>query len=41
KKNHPVPFATGAWGEKDTNPAKPLTLTQPKPFAKSAAVTAK
>ncbi|MEV2265538.1 hypothetical protein [Nonomuraea africana] len=23
KKNHPVAFATGAWGRKDTNPAKP------------------
>ncbi|GAA2811259.1 hypothetical protein [Nonomuraea dietziae] len=23
KKNHPVAFSTGAWGRKDTNPAKP------------------
>nr|WP_260408681.1 hypothetical protein [Planomonospora venezuelensis] len=35
KKNHPVPFATGAWGEKDTDPAEPVTLAQPKPKAES------
>ncbi|WP_317135571.1 hypothetical protein [Nonomuraea phyllanthi] len=23
KKNHPVPFSTGAWGERDNNPAEP------------------
>ncbi|WP_188191789.1 hypothetical protein [Nonomuraea sp. SYSU D8015] len=23
KKNHPVPFSTGAWSERDTNPAEP------------------
>ncbi|MGP3960142.1 hypothetical protein ACTWPT_29460 [Nonomuraea sp. 3N208] len=26
KKNYPVPFSTGAWARKDTNPAKPPTV---------------
>ncbi|WP_307845635.1 hypothetical protein [Planomonospora sp. ID67723] len=39
-KNHPKPFSTGAWSVKDTNPAKPLTLTKPKPQAQSAAIMA-
>ncbi|GAA3170139.1 hypothetical protein GCM10010466_68710 [Planomonospora alba] len=26
KKNKPVPFATGAWSEKDTDPAEPVVL---------------
>ncbi|MEV0589022.1 hypothetical protein [Nonomuraea sp. NPDC050310] len=33
KKNHPVAFSTGAWGRKDSNPAKPIPLvkkTEPK-----------
>ncbi|WP_244894203.1 hypothetical protein, partial [Planobispora rosea] len=30
KKNHPVPFETGAWGKKDRNPAKPTALTPAK-----------
>ncbi|WP_230880377.1 hypothetical protein [Planomonospora sp. ID67723] len=29
-KNHPKPFSTGAWSVKDTDPAEPVMLTQPK-----------
>ncbi|GAA3840591.1 hypothetical protein GCM10022226_73840 [Sphaerisporangium flaviroseum] len=29
KKNHPVPFSTGAWGVYDHNPAKPVTPAVP------------
>ncbi|MDP4502794.1 hypothetical protein [Nonomuraea turcica] len=32
KKNYPVPFSTGAWGRKDTNPAKPpKVVTEEEP----------
>ncbi|WP_343948495.1 hypothetical protein [Nonomuraea longicatena] len=34
KKNHPVAFATGAWGRKDHNPAKPPVIAAEKPAEK-------
>jgi hypothetical protein len=36
KKNHPVAFATGAWGRKDHSPAKPPVIAAEKPAQESA-----
>ncbi|MGI5287566.1 hypothetical protein ACQEVF_30100 [Nonomuraea polychroma] len=37
KKNHPVPFSTGAWSRKDTNPAEPpKVVAEEEPTAKPA-----
>ncbi|WP_230885133.1 hypothetical protein [Planomonospora sp. ID82291] len=32
-KNHPKPFATGAWAKKDRNPAEPVTVAPAAPSA--------
>jgi hypothetical protein len=39
-KNHPEPFATGAWSKKDNNPAKPVTVeTAPAAASKDLLAT--
>lgn len=40
KKNHPVAFSTGAYGRKDSNPAKPLPMAAAKPEKKKTVTEA-